>query len=550
MASSENPSQSGSRTRVIVGLDIGTTFSGISYAVLTQNPDLPTSFWWEVDGRKSQKIPTKIEVSEIPIEWFKLSLLHRDDLPSDVRNSPKFINLNNTREAMNITAVNATADYISKIWNVFRDKLQTRIPDPYIQITVTVPVVWPSNARQKMNEALHEARILNENVVLAPKFLAEPEAAALAFFSAAHYLQETQISKLQPGHVVIVCDCGGGTVDTGAYEICSVRPFRVKEVLPGQCILAGACILDDAFMQLLKDKVETMTSPRAFQALTEKDLHGIVYNHWELDIKGCFDDNFPTKHIYLPIKWAASRYKRMPVGQGDDITFTHGDLASVFNPIVGKITSLIEMEMQKISSSLSKNVAHLIVAGGFGQNGYLRQKIAQAVNRVSPTTNILEYPDGQGWNAVSWGAVIQALKAQAIQQPVLITSRIVRASWGVRASQGNSVFWLVHENESLDATSPNLRPIPAEALSAEDPASSDVFSIRVCRTQQNAGQYHQDVCRLSWKTVDVGLKSDMNADLKAPLQIEFIWDGAEMGFSLIYGGVQQSSVKVEHSWEF
>lgn len=93
-------------------------------------------------------------------------------------------------------------------------------------------------------------------------------------------------------------------------------------MLPGQCILAGACILDDAFMQLLKDKVETMTSPRAFQALTEKDLHGIVYNHWELDIKGCFDDNFPTKHIYLPIKWAASRYKRMPVGQGDDITFT------------------------------------------------------------------------------------------------------------------------------------------------------------------------------------------------------------------------------------
>ncbi|KAH7220637.1 hypothetical protein BKA60DRAFT_646516 [Fusarium oxysporum] len=506
MASSENSSQSGSRTRVIVGLDIGTTFSGISYAVLTQNPDRPTSFWWEVDGKKSQKIPTKIEVSETPIEWFKLSLLHRNDLPSDVRNSPKFIKLNNTREAMNITAVNATADYISKIWNVFRDKLQKKIPDPYIQITVTVPVVWPSNARQRMNKVLHEARILNENVLLAPKFLAEPEAAALAFFlrhttykrHKSERLSILLISKLQPGHVVIVCDCGGGTIDTDAYEICSVHPFRVKEVLPGQCILVGACILDDAFMQLLKDKVETMNSPRAFQALTEKDLHGIVYNHWELDIKGCFNDNFPTKHIYLPIKWAASRHKRMPVGQGDDITFTHGDLASIFNPIVGKIRSLIEMEMQKISSSLSKDVSHLIVAGGFGQNGYLRQKIVQTVNRVSPNTNILDYPDGQG---------------------------IVRASWGVRASHGNSIFWLVHENESLDATSPNLRPIPVEALSAEDPASSDVFSIRVCRTQQNAGQYHQDVCRLSWKTVDVGLKSDMNADLKAPLQIEFIWDG-------------------------
>ncbi|KAL9565776.1 hypothetical protein ACKAV7_009958 [Fusarium commune] len=326
MASSENSPQSGSRTRVIVGLDIGTTFSGISYAVLTQNPDRPTSFWWEVDGKDSRKIPTKIEVSEIPIEWFKLSLLHRDDLPSDVRNSYKFIKLNNAREAMKITSVEATADYISKK-------------------TVTVPVVWPNYARQKMNEALHEARILNENVVLAPKFLAEPEAAALAFFPAAYYLQETQVSKLQPGKVVIVCDCGGGTVDTAVYEICTVHPFRVKEVLPGQCILAGGCLLDDAFMQLLKDKVEMMTSHRAFQALKNSDFHRIVYNHWDLDMKVYFSDNYPTKHIDLPNKWAASRQKRMPVGQGDDITFTHGDIASIFNPIVGKITSLIEMEM-------------------------------------------------------------------------------------------------------------------------------------------------------------------------------------------------------------
>ncbi|KAG7410481.1 hypothetical protein Forpe1208_v009856 [Fusarium oxysporum f. sp. rapae] len=196
-----------------------------------------------------------------------------------------------------------------------------------------------------MNEALHEARILNENVVLAHKFLAEPEAAALAFFPAAYYLQETQISKLQPGKVVIVCDCGGGTVDTAVYEICTVHPFRVKEVLPGQCILAGGCLLDDAFMQLLKDKVEMMTSHRAFQALKNSDFHRIVYNHWDLDMKVYFSDNYPTKHIDLPNKWAASRQKRMPVGQGDDITFTHGDIASIFNPIVGKITSLIEMEM-------------------------------------------------------------------------------------------------------------------------------------------------------------------------------------------------------------
>ncbi|KAF5562597.1 hypothetical protein FPHYL_5581 [Fusarium phyllophilum] len=540
-------SSSGSRTRVVVALDFGTTFSGISYALLTGNE--AKSFFWKFDRGYSPKTPTRIEFSETPIEWFKLSLLHRDDLPSDVRNSRKFEELTEAREAINVTAVNATARYLGKIWKAFCEKLQYNIPDAEIQISVTVPVLWPLYARQAMEEALNRAGILNENVVLAPKFLIEPEAAALAFFSNAHYF-ETNISKLKPGDTVMICDCGGGTVDTAAYTISSIHPFRVKELRTGQCIFAGACLLDDGFMKLLKEKVEALISPRAFQALTKKDLHDITFMRWESFIKRRFEDGFPTQKIYLPIKWAASRQRRMPIGQGDDVTFTHADIASIFDPIVGKITHLIEKEMLEISAKLSKDVSYLVVAGGFGQNTYLRQKVAETVARVSPTTNILDYPKRDGWNAVSMGAVAKALQAQAIQQQVLVTSRIVRADWGVRAGHGNSIIRLVKENESLDATRPNRRNVPAEALSAEYHTGRDGFSIRVCRADQrkNESQVYRNVCRINWKTVDVGLKPDMNADLKAPLEIDFIWDGAEMEFSLFYDGVQQSSVEIEHYW--
>ncbi|KAG5765505.1 hypothetical protein H9Q72_006437 [Fusarium xylarioides] len=482
-------SSSGSRTRVVVALDFGTTFSGISYALLTGKE--AKSFFWKFDSGFSPKTPTRIEFSKTPIEWFKLNLLHRDDLPSDVRNSRKFEELTEAREAINVTAVNATARYLGKIWKVFCEKLQYNIPDTEIQVSVTVPVLWPLYARQAMEEALNRAGILNENVVLAPKFLIEPEAAALAFFSNAHYF-ETNISKLKPGDTVMICDCGGGTVD----------------------------------------------------------LQDITFSRWESDIKRHFKDNFPTQKIYLPIKWAASRQRRMPIGQGDDVTFTHADLASIFDPVVGKITHLIEKEMLAISAKLSEDVSYLVVAGGFGQNTYLRQKVAETVARVSPTTNILDYPNGDGWNAVSMGAVTKALQAQAIQQQVLVTSRIVRADWGVRAGHGNSIIRLVKENESLDATRPNRRNVPAEALSAEYHTGRAGFSIRVCRADQrkNESQVYRNVCRINWKTVDVGLKPDMNAGLKAPLEIDFIWDGAEMEFSLFYDGVQQSSVEIEHYW--
>ncbi|CZR40807.1 uncharacterized protein FPRO_10395 [Fusarium proliferatum ET1] len=82
-------------------------------------------------------------------------------------------------------------------------------------------------------------------------------------------------------------------------------------------------------------------------------------------------------------------------------------------------------------------------------------------------------------------------------------------------------------------------------LDSKDPASPDIFSIRVyCGQLQNEETRIREVCKLSWKTLDVGSSPDMKPVLKAPLQIEFIWDGAEMEFSLYYGGIKQSSMEI------
>ncbi|KAF5670818.1 hypothetical protein FDENT_11139 [Fusarium denticulatum] len=544
-------SSSGSRTRVVVGLDLGTTFSGISYAVLPQNLNGPVSFWWKVGSSHQPKIPTQVEVSGTPIEWFKLSILHRDDLEKEILASETFNKSNSARERTNLTATDVTAKYLCNIWKVFLNELQKMIGDAHIQITITVPVLWPDYARKAIYDALHQADIISNNVELAPKFVAEPEAAALATFSAAYYhVDGTPFSKVQPGQVVIVCDCGGGTTDTAVYEIRSVHPLRVKEVLKGRRIFAGACIMDDGFMKLLKERIAQVISPRVFQTLKDEDFAEIAYTHWDNDVKKSFSNNFQTKRIELPFHWVGSQHRRMPVGQSVHVEFNHNEIASIFNPIVEKITHLIEEEILDIPAKLFKDVTYLIMAGGFSQNLYLRHQISQTVNRVSPDTNTLDYPNGQGWNAVSMGAVIHALQAQAIQQPVLVTSRIVRASWGVRERDGHSIFWLVVENESLDAAQPNLRRVPAEALSTDGHTGGDNFSIRVYSRQlQNEAPRVQEVCILRWKTVDVGLDSDMKPVLKAALQIEFKWDGAAMDFSLFYGGVQQSSVEVKHPWD-
>lgn len=319
----------------------------------------PKSFSWRVGGIRQQKTPTQIEVSETIIEWFKLSLLHRDDLEKEILGSERFAKSNSDREKMHMTAKDATAEYLRNIWKGFLDELQAMVPNPHIQITITVPVLWPDYARKAIKEALYRANILNNNnVELAPKFVAEPEAAALAIFSAAYHLGDTPVRTTfyALGHLSMLntllvlqgstwtgcnrlrlwrryhCEfsspylsfivwCSSHFKDTATYEISTVQPFRIKEVLPGQRILAGACILDDGLMKLLKEKVAQVTSPKVFHNLKDEDFDYIVYNHWDTDIKMSFGDNFPTKRIPLPFHWVGTQQRRKPIGQSVHIEF-------------------------------------------------------------------------------------------------------------------------------------------------------------------------------------------------------------------------------------
>jgi molecular chaperone DnaK (HSP70) len=53
----------------------------------------------------------------------------------------------------------------------------------------------------------------------------EPEAAAL--FTTHHMSGK----GLTPGDAVIICDAGGGTVDLITYEVISLKPFELKEIV-------------------------------------------------------------------------------------------------------------------------------------------------------------------------------------------------------------------------------------------------------------------------------------------------------------------------------
>ncbi|KAF9768511.1 hypothetical protein IL306_014188 [Fusarium sp. DS 682] len=533
--------------RFLVGLDFGTTYSGISYVELSQAGQVRVD---RVDT--TAKVPTKVLASACSttigssdklLEWFKLGLLHPDQIPRELLSSRRFKQSTEDRQNEGIRAVQAVATYIRILLQDFLWNLQTRAPNASIQLTVTVPVVWPASARQGMDKAISASGILGGNVTLAPKFVAEPEAAALALLSNAINPEDAQ--------AVIVCDCGGGTVDSVAYIISSVNPFRVKEVMPGESIFAGGCLLDDGFMELLKSKTQDSTSSQAFRALTERNFKDFADDHWEVPIKKDFSVDFNTKQIPLPLAWAGSQARRRRVGQGVDLTFTKEDIVSVFDPIVKKIEKLVKSQLSQVSDSVGYNVSYLIVAGGFGKNPYLQSRVKETVDRVSPTTKTYCYTNDDGWHAVSRGAVIHALQAHRQGISVEVESRIARADWGVCTGSGEPIEWLVRKNEPLWATQENRWPLSAEVLSVSFGKGGRAFEIGICRNiAPDEGKSPEHVCKLRWKTDDVGIKPDMSVDLRASLEIELTWDSAKMEFSLLYDGVKQSSVDFEHRWDF
>ncbi|KAF2656353.1 hypothetical protein K491DRAFT_715429 [Lophiostoma macrostomum CBS 122681] len=78
----------------------------------------------------------------------------------------------------------------------------------------------------------------------------EAEAAAL------HLLHCGQLEDLMPRDRFAVVDCGGGTTDSGVYQLREQRPLRLKkEILPPNGIAIGAASLDDRLFDLVSGDI-------------------------------------------------------------------------------------------------------------------------------------------------------------------------------------------------------------------------------------------------------------------------------------------------------
>jgi molecular chaperone DnaK (HSP70) len=248
-----------SQSDLVIGIDFGTTFTGVAYAHIAENRVKITTTsdmrrivekvfviksWPSQGNQFAEKTPTVLAYDTNPPGWganiklkaepriahFKLGL--QENIGRHYRNgalttnSPEetdssvlggYLNDHNWRHPRlpEKAAVDYTADFLTRIRRYVLDEvLPSRfgakfLANQQISYVITVPAIWSEKAKSLTHLAALRAGIHHKKLTL----ITEPEAAALYCATLC-----TEVS-LEQGDRFLICDAGGGTVVSPVYYI-------------------------------------------------------------------------------------------------------------------------------------------------------------------------------------------------------------------------------------------------------------------------------------------------------------------------------------------
>ncbi len=427
---------------VAIGIDFGTTFSGVAWAFsgnplvihdVKQYPRAQRSF----KGHDEAQVPTQVDGrkgvwgflvgdNHTPDKWFKLLLLRDEDIRDDIRNSPY---LESTRQRVRPLGPDAVIDlvaqYLHHLWQHALREIEMQIDQRALQnlpfkVALTIPAIWPQYARNMMKEAARRAGILAPRDIADTTLILveEPQAAALTTL-----LEQREYPDMEVGETFMVVDCGGGTVDIISYKVMNTTPFVVNEVVKGEGKLCGAFLLDDKFEQYIKKK-----SGLKFENCEPAAWAKFWNDEWEHGIKRAFTGSAEQQKIFVhPPNKALSRIARLKGNDG--LVIPRETVQGFFEESYQGIRSLINDQNTRITiqegrppkvcspaflAALSAPwffsgsyanlypVQKIILVGGLGSSRYLSRKLATEYSNVMPSP--------YAWSAVARGAVIKLLK--------------------------------------------------------------------------------------------------------------------------------------------
>ncbi|KAJ4147792.1 hypothetical protein LMH87_002296 [Akanthomyces muscarius] len=375
-----------SKAQLIVGIDFGTTFSGVAFAFATNNEakeDIITE-WPGAGSYTKQKIPTVLYYDQYQkvvgwgpdiadalaptgypkpgvqkVEWFKLQLMLSGNTYIDPINLPPL--------PPGKSEIDVAADYLFKLRQAMRAALQKALGEVFnreernIRYYLTVPAIWNDAGKAATRAAAIQAGFLRDENDNRLTLVSEPEAAAL-------FCSKTGLLDLKVHDAVLIVDCGGGTVDLIAYEVEEENPFTVAECTAGSGDSCGSTALNRNFSNILRTKIRKMKLPDGSK--TAGRVYAKCIMDFENRIKADFRNNGQKWAVDVGIE---AEFPEAGIEEGY-MTFTNEEILQCFEPVVNRILELVRNQIIAIQAQ-NRILQNILVVGGFGASEYLFQQI-------------------------------------------------------------------------------------------------------------------------------------------------------------------------------
>ncbi|PPQ96389.1 hypothetical protein CVT26_004991 [Gymnopilus dilepis] len=411
------PPYQGPHRKLVLAFDVGTTFSGISYRLLTSILDpgeppeirgvtrypaqehvggdskIPTVIYYDKQGNvravgaeaMREGIEDEAEEAEwVKAEWFKLHLRPRTQSASHV--TQKIPPLPHGK-----TAIDVFSDFLRYLHQCARTYIEEthangvdlwRNLKPHTHFVLTHPNGWEGGQQSLMRKAAVMAGLIPDDTSGQERlsFTTEGEASL-------HYCIQSGLTNeaMRSGKGLLIVDAGGGTIDISAYRQTSQDAKSFEEMAPPQCHFQGSIFVTNNARNYLENFLKD-----------SRFIGDVPY------ITKCFDKTtklrFRSADEAQYIKFGTLRDKdtRLNIRSGQ-LKLNGTDVASFFEPSVQCVIKSIEEQCEASRTPIAVNCL-----GGFAASDWLYTKLKDA---FTPKGLNVSRPDGHTNKAVAEGAV-------------------------------------------------------------------------------------------------------------------------------------------------
>lgn len=240
------------------------------------------------------------------------------------------------------SAIDVATDYLFQLRRAMWVQLKRNLGEDVftreetnIHYFLTVPAIWDEMAKAATRAAAVKAGFLPFKDHNQLTLVAEPEAAALSCI-------KSGVLDLKIHDVVLVVDCGGGTVDLIAYKVEDKDSSELRECTAGSGDCCGSTAVNRNFSIILRSRISMMNiaeGSRRAQKVYLSCLHD-----FETRIKADFRNNGNTWAIDVGLD---KDYPEAGIKEGY-MMFTDQEIFECFKPVVDRVTELVRCQIARI----------------------------------------------------------------------------------------------------------------------------------------------------------------------------------------------------------